>query len=252
MGRRVDLEQLTLDWISDPQLTGTERHRVRVGARERDCLGHALAGWVDPGDGGADCARDPDRAVAAGDASRLIANRDPVHLPARFRVDARDRLPTGICHPHRAAGRRDRPRRPGEGCGRREPARGKAHSDNAARSLSLVDTAHCNGDDTSDCASQTPPQTPTRRSPIPALVDPATGILYVGSYDNADISVIDTAKCNAATIAGCPAIPRQIVVGSGPTSLALDPSSRTIYVPGFNDGTVSFVPMPRIALNGSR
>jgi hypothetical protein len=49
--------------------------------------------------------------------------------------------------------------------------------------------------------------------------DPVTNTLYVGNFDNADLSPINTATCNAHDKSGCPAMPPEIVVGSEPSAL---------------------------------
>jgi len=107
--------------------------------------------------------------------------------------------------------------------------------------LSMIDITHCNGDDTSDCAGQTPATTRLPRLPQSATLDPFTGTLYVTDTNDASVSLIDTARCNAARQAGCPHVPRGIVVGSGPGYTAFDPGDHTLYVPNQFDGTVSLV-----------
>lgn len=107
--------------------------------------------------------------------------------------------------------------------------------------LSMIDITHCNGDDTSDCASQTPPTTPMRRAPYAATLDPSTNTLYMTNFYDANVSLINTAACNATMLAGCPQVPPQVVTGSGPIAAALDPATHTIYVPSFFDGTVSII-----------
>jgi len=112
---------------------------------------------------------------------------------------------------------------------------------NSTGMLSMIDTTHCNGDDTSDCANQTPGAIPMRRAPFRETFDPATSTLYVTNFANASVSLINTATCNATMHAGCRPVPPQVVVGSGPWSPVLDPGTRTLYVPDFWDGTVSIV-----------
>ena len=107
--------------------------------------------------------------------------------------------------------------------------------------LSMIDTMHCNGDDTSGCAGQTPAAIPMARAPLGETFDPFTSTLYVTNFANASVSLISTTTCNATRVAGCPHVPSQVVVGSGPFSAALDPADRTVYVPNFYDGTVSMI-----------
>jgi DNA-binding beta-propeller fold protein YncE len=108
--------------------------------------------------------------------------------------------------------------------------------------LSMIDTTHCNGDDSSGCSTQAPPTTPAGRSVLSASLDPSAGTLYVANFSDASLFAYDTASCNAATQSGCPSKPPEVIVGSGPSAAAIDPSSQTVYVPNFWDGTVSLVP----------
>jgi DNA-binding beta-propeller fold protein YncE len=104
--------------------------------------------------------------------------------------------------------------------------------------LSLIDISHCDGADTRGCA-QAPPTTPTFRAPLDATLDGSTDTLYITDFGNANVSLIDTARCNAARRSGCPAVPPQVVVGGGPWGVALDTTTRTVFVSAFYGGTVS-------------
>lgn len=107
--------------------------------------------------------------------------------------------------------------------------------------LAMVNTTHCSGDDTTNCSSQTPATTPTGRSPLVDRLDPATGTLYVTNFSDASVFTYDAGTCNAVTQTGCPAKPPEVITGTGPDDLALDPANHTIYVPNFFDGTVSLL-----------
>jgi DNA-binding beta-propeller fold protein YncE len=82
---------------------------------------------------------------------------------------------------------------------------------------------------------------PIRGFSYQAVVDPVTSILYVGNFDNADLSPINTATCNSLDTAGRPGLPPEIVVSSEPTAPALDADNHTIYVSNNGDGTLSLV-----------
>ena len=112
---------------------------------------------------------------------------------------------------------------------------------NSQGALSMIDTSHCQGADTSDCEAQTPLTTPMRRFPYQEVLDQSTNTLSIGNYSNADLSPINTARCNARDKSGCPALPPEIVVASQPTALALDADNHTVYVSNSGDGTVSLV-----------
>jgi DNA-binding beta-propeller fold protein YncE len=110
--------------------------------------------------------------------------------------------------------------------------------------LSMVDTAHCNGVDSSACASEAPRTTPMHRAPFRATLDSAAGLLYVVNFGRADVSALGTAGCNAVTTSGCSPNPAETVTGSGPVAAALDPSTHTLYVSNAYGGTLSTVPLP--------
>jgi DNA-binding beta-propeller fold protein YncE len=106
----------------------------------------------------------------------------------------------------------------------------------------MIDTTHCNGDDSSGCSTEAPPTTPAGRSVLSGSLDAPADTLYVANFSDASLFAYDTTSCNAATQSGCPSKPPEVIVGSGPAGAAIDPGSQTIYVPNFWDGTVSLVP----------
>jgi DNA-binding beta-propeller fold protein YncE len=65
------------------------------------------------------------------------------------------------------------------------------------RTLSMIDTTHCNGDDSSGCATQPSATTLTGRAPLTDAVDPSTGTLYVTNFGDASVFTYNTATCNA-------------------------------------------------------
>jgi DNA-binding beta-propeller fold protein YncE len=103
-------------------------------------------------------------------------------------------------------------------------------------------TDNANGDDSGGCATQPSATTPTGRAPLLAGLDPSTATLYVTTFSDASVLLYDTASGNSARPSACPKLPPEVIVGNGPDDVALDPTSHTIYVPDFLDGTVSLVP----------
>lgn len=111
----------------------------------------------------------------------------------------------------------------------------------SASTLAMIDTRHCKGDDTSRCAALTPATAPAGRSALAAGLDRSTGTLYVTNFSDASVFRYDTATCNTGTQTGCRKRPPEVITGSGPDNVALDPGSDTVYVPNFFDGTVSLI-----------
>jgi len=106
--------------------------------------------------------------------------------------------------------------------------------------LTLVNTATCNGFVTSGCAG-TFPTTFVGRSPRLAELDARTGLLYVTNHGSADVSVLNTTRCNAESPAGCHAPVPELNVGSQPDGLAVDELTGTVYVLSLGTGTMSLL-----------
>ena len=62
-------------------------------------------------------------------------------------------------------------------------------------------------------------------------IDPATHTMYASDPFSDTVSVINTATCNAADTSGCAQPSPAITVGPGPGPPALNPVTRTLYVP---------------------
>jgi DNA-binding beta-propeller fold protein YncE len=114
------------------------------------------------------------------------------------------------------------------------------HDGDLPGTLTLVNTATCNGFVTSGCADRFPTVF-VGRSPRLADLDAATGLLYVTNYSSADVSVLNTARCNAGSTAGCPVQAHEVAVGSQPNGLAVDELTGTVYVLSLGSGTMSLL-----------
>jgi DNA-binding beta-propeller fold protein YncE len=105
--------------------------------------------------------------------------------------------------------------------------------------LSMIDTRHCQADDTSQCATLTAAAIPAPAGPKGTVrVDPRTDAVYVANLSDSTVSVYDGRHCNAMTATRCAPI-RTIPVGSSPSDLALDPQRGSGYVPNFYDEDAS-------------
>jgi DNA-binding beta-propeller fold protein YncE len=67
-------------------------------------------------------------------------------------------------------------------------------------------------------------------APAFAAADPATNTIYVSNYADNTISVIDGNRCNARNASRCAPIATITNVGFGPSWLAFDRTTRTLYI----------------------
>jgi DNA-binding beta-propeller fold protein YncE len=117
-----------------------------------------------------------------------------------------------------------------------------------SNTVSVIDGATCNSQVTSGCA-QTPPQVPVGGGPAAVTVDQANHTAYVVNAATNNVSMINTAVCNASQLSGCSGQhPPTVKVGIGPAWAAVNQNTHTVYVtndnavgsPTFNNGkTVS-------------
>lgn len=106
--------------------------------------------------------------------------------------------------------------------------------------VSVINGATCNATNSSGCG-QVPPTVTVGSGPDALAMDRTTGTLYVANGNDASVSVVNTATCNAKNSSGCGQNPPTVQVGSGPTAIAVDRATRTVYVANINDNTVSVV-----------
>ena len=106
--------------------------------------------------------------------------------------------------------------------------------------VSVINGAACNAQNTSGCG-QVPPTVTVGSGPDALAIDQATGTLYVANGNDTTVSVVNTASCNAKNTSGCSQTPATMQAGSGPSAIAVDQATRTVYVANFNDNTVSVV-----------
>ena len=114
------------------------------------------------------------------------------------------------------------------------------HDGDMPGTLTLVNTATCNGFVTSGCGG-TFRTVFAGRAPRFAELDAQTGLLYVTNYSSADVSVLNTAHCNAGSATGCPEQAPEVAVGSEPNGLAVDDATGTVYMLSLGSGTMSLL-----------
>jgi len=99
----------------------------------------------------------------------------------------------------------------------------------APGSVSVLNIATCDGTHTGGCHARFPTMA-TGNSPLLAVLDPANGLLYVTDFSSAEVTVLNTARCNARVTAGCGAPLRHQAVESQPWGIAVNPANHTVYV----------------------
>jgi DNA-binding beta-propeller fold protein YncE len=111
--------------------------------------------------------------------------------------------------------------------------------------VSVINGATCNGTDTAGCTGHFPTMA-TGRSPLLAMVDINTGIVYVTDFSSAEVSILNGSRCNASLTSGCGAPPREQAVGSQPFGLAINQNTSTVYVTDtFQAGSMSILSTTR-------
>ena len=96
--------------------------------------------------------------------------------------------------------------------------------------VSVFNGATCNGHSASGCG-QTPVTVPVGSTPIGIFADPANHTVYIPNAGQTNVSMLDSATCNASDLAACPATPPPTVdVGASPNDVAVDQATHTMYV----------------------
>ena len=108
----------------------------------------------------------------------------------------------------------------------------------------VINVARCNAKTTTGCHQQVKAVKDTL-APDGIDVDLATNTVYAangGPTGNGNtVSVINGAMCSGLNGSGCGATPPTITVGGNPFWVTVDQATNTVYVPNFNDGTVSII-----------
>jgi DNA-binding beta-propeller fold protein YncE len=98
----------------------------------------------------------------------------------------------------------------------------------APGTVSVINTATCNGADTTGCHGPFP-TAGIGRSPRFAAIDLSTDIVFISDKSSAEVSALNGATCDAAVTSGCSLPVPQTAVGSLPIGLAVNPISNTVY-----------------------
>jgi DNA-binding beta-propeller fold protein YncE len=96
--------------------------------------------------------------------------------------------------------------------------------------VSVFNGATCNGEQPAGCG-QTPVSVPVGSGPIGIFADPANDTVYIPNVNDQDVSMLDSATCNATDLAACPHTQLPVVnVGTFPDDVDVSQSSHTVYV----------------------
>ncbi|HEV2932761.1 MAG TPA: YncE family protein [Streptosporangiaceae bacterium] len=104
------------------------------------------------------------------------------------------------------------------------------HTSAETGTVSVVNGATCDATHISGCASQIAVQVPVGIDPISVAFDQVTETVYVTNWKDQTLSVIKTARCNAAQASGCKAPSGTITVGSAPSWTVVNLPLKTVYV----------------------
>jgi DNA-binding beta-propeller fold protein YncE len=108
-------------------------------------------------------------------------------------------------------------------------------TDTGANTVSVFNGATCNALVTSGCG-QKPATVPVGLGPLGIFADPANHTVYIPNFGNGQgasrtVSMLNSATCNAAHLAACPAQPPPTVnVGAAPDDVDVNRATHTVYV----------------------
>jgi DNA-binding beta-propeller fold protein YncE len=103
-------------------------------------------------------------------------------------------------------------------------------ADASDNTVAVFNGATCDAETRAGCG-QTPAMVPVGGLPTAIFDDPANNTVYIPNGVEDDVSMLDSATCNATDLAACPTTPPPTVTVAGnPFSGAVDPSTHTVYV----------------------
>jgi len=103
-------------------------------------------------------------------------------------------------------------------------------ADSNDNTVAVFNGATCNAETSAGCG-QTPAMVPVGMLPVAIFDDPTNNTVYIPNGIEDDVSMLDSATCNATDLAGCPTTPPPTVTVAGnPNTGAVDRSTHTVYV----------------------
>jgi YVTN family beta-propeller protein len=113
-------------------------------------------------------------------------------------------------------------------------------ANNTDSTVSVINTATCNGHRHSGCGQRTS-AAPVGFRPWALTIDQALHTVFVVNNQDDTMSTINSLTCDAAHRAGCGHRPATSQVGKGPQAVITDPATGTLYAANFTDNTVSVI-----------
>jgi len=125
---------------------------------------------------------------------------------------------------------------------------GNPNNGSGGNTVAVIDGRTCDADNHSGCEAN--PLTVTAGGGVSWVsVDQANGTVYVANANDGTVSVIDGARCDSVTSAGCNATPRAVRTGAGANSVVFDPQDHTVFALNTSDDTIS--PIDTATCNGA-
>ena len=122
-----------------------------------------------------------------------------------------------------------------------DPSAGTVYAANfSANTISVVSADSCNATVTKGCRAEAPTST-VGSAPSGVAVDNASHTVYVANQGDNTVSVLDASQCRASDAAGCASPSATVHVGGGPTGVAVDQATDSVYVANNSAGTVSLI-----------
>ncbi len=106
--------------------------------------------------------------------------------------------------------------------------------------VSVINGATCNGSSGTGCG-QKPPTVKVGVNPSWDVVDQATNTVYVASYNDGTVSVINGATCNATVTSGCGQAPPAATTGAHASFAGIDGAVHTLFAMNQGDDTLSAI-----------
>jgi DNA-binding beta-propeller fold protein YncE len=139
-----------------------------------------------------------------------------------------------------------------------DPAENTIYESDGTTTVWVFDGRRCEAGNLDGCSTDAPgvvtpfPQ-PGFEATISIVVDVPLHSLYVTYHKDDALMVIDTDRCNGRHLAACGALElREIHTGANPESVALDPTTQTLYTADEVDNTVSLIDATRCSADDAR
>lgn len=122
-----------------------------------------------------------------------------------------------------------------------DPSTGTVYAANfSAGTISVVSADSCNAMVTKGCRAEAP-TAPVGSAPSGVAVDTTTHTVYVANQGDNTLSVLNAAQCSASVTTGCASPSATVHVGDGPTGVAIDQATDSVYVANNGGDTVSVI-----------